>query len=99
MVYRLCQNIHPSRPPTTMIVTPTIRGRLGLRGDVVATIVGVPVGEGVIVGDGSGVFVAGPGVSVAVAGGVIASSNLSPGRMTDLLFNPFQDIKSIRGTS
>src|SRR5512133_710859 len=99
MIYRLCQNIHPSSPPTTMIVTPTIRPRLDLGGDVEATIVGVSVGEGVIVGDGSGVFVTGPGVSVAVAGGVIASSNFCPGRMTDVLFSPFQDIKSISGTS
>ena len=82
-----------------MIVTPTIRPRLDLRADVEATIVGVSVGEDVIVGEGRGVFVAGPGVSVAVAGGVIASSNLCPGRMTEVLLSPFHDIKSIRGTS
>jgi hypothetical protein len=82
-----------------MILTPNIRPRLDLRGDVVAITVGVSVGERVIVGEGRGVLVAGPGVNVAVAGGVTARTNFWPGRMTDVLFNPFQDIKSISGTS
>ena len=43
--------------------------------------------------------VAGAGVSVAVAGGVTRSSNFWPEKMIDVLFNPFQFIRSESGTS
>jgi hypothetical protein len=47
-------------------------------------------------GEGEGALMVGLGVGVAVdvAGGVTRSSNLCSGRMTELLFNPFQAIKS-----
>ena len=51
-------------------------------------------------GEGDGVtFVVGLGTSVAVAGGVTSRSNFCSGRMTEVLFNPFQAIRSARGTS
>ena len=47
---------------------------------------------------GEGVVVGGLGVSVAVAGGVTRSSNFCSGRMTEVLFSPFQAIRSASGT-
>ena len=59
----------------------------------------VPVGDGVRVGRGAGVNVAGLGVSVAVAGGATRRSNFCSGRMTEEAFSPVQDIRSARGIS
>jgi hypothetical protein len=96
----LRENLHQSNPPITIIVTPKTSPRPDLRegGDCVSAISGVPVGEGVREGLGVGVIVMGIGVSVAVAGGATSRINFCPGRMTEALFNPFQDIKSARGT-
>src|SRR5512143_3634688 len=97
--HRLRTKIHPSTPPITMIATPNTRPRLDLRAGVASTTVGVSVGDGVMVRVGEGVIDAGPGVNVAVAGGVTARSSFCPGRITDVLFTPFHDIKSISATS
>lgn len=62
----------------------------------------VGLGVSVLVGGmGVGVTVAvtvgGPGVGVTVAGGVTCKINFCPGLMMELLFSPFQTIKSYKG--
>jgi hypothetical protein len=74
----------------------TLKPDLDLRGESVAVTGGVPVGAGGVKdGEGEGVIVAGLGVDVAVAGGVTRRSNFWPGRMTEVLFSPFQVISSV----
>ena len=61
---------------------------------------GVAVGDEVMMDRlGDGVIVIGLGVSVAVAGGVTRRTNFCPGKMTEVLFSPFQAIKSASGIS
>ena len=94
------ENFHQSNPPIRIIVTPKIRLSPDLRGDSVAVTSGVPVGDsGLMDGAREGVTVMGLGVNVAVAGGVTRRTNFCPGKMTEVLFNPFQAIKSASGTS
>lgn len=99
--YLLRENLHHSNPPMPIAraITPKIRPKLDLRGDSVAATIGVPVGDGVMDGLGAGVIVAGPGVNVAVAGGVMRRSIFCSGRMTEVLFSPFQLIRSESETS
>ena len=97
------ENLHQSEPPIRRMITPNIRlspNPLG-NGDSVSVTGGVPVGDGVMDGLGEGVIVIGlwVAVSVAVAGGVTRSSNFCSGRMTEVLFSPFQAIRSASGTS
>lgn len=56
-------------------------------------------GSAVDDGLGDGVIVAGAGVNVCVGGGATRRSNFCSGRMTEVLFNPFHDIRSASGTS
>jgi hypothetical protein len=99
----LRENLHQSNPPIKIVVTPKIRLRPNLRvdGDRVAVTEGVPVGGGVMDGLGDDVSVVGLGVCVAVgvAGGATRRSNFCSGRMTEVLFIPFQAIRSTSGTS
>ena len=78
-----------------------MRPKPNRRGGSVAMTAGVSIGDGVRDGLGEGVIPAGLGVGVAVgvAGGVTRRSNFCSGRMTDVLFGPFQAIKSASGTS
>ena len=95
------ENLHQSDPPIRRMITPIIRLRpnpLG-DGDSVSMTGGIRVGDGVMDGLGEGVIVIGLCVAVAVAGGVTRSSNFCSGRMTEVLFSPFQAIKSASGTS
>ena len=91
------ENLHQSEPPITIMITTNIRPRptpLG-DGDSVAVEGGVPVrGGGVMDGLGKGVIVIGLGVGVGVAGGVTRRIIFCSGRMTEVLFSPFQDIRS-----
>ena len=94
------ENLHQSNPPITIIVTPKIRLRPNPLGDedCVAVASGVPVGGGwVRDGEGDGVVVAGLGVRVGVAGGVTSSRNFCSGRIMEVLFSAFQDIRSASG--
>ena len=75
-----------------------MRPRLDPRVDVLFAGSSVPVGWGGIKdGLGDGVIVAGLGVDVAVAGGATRRINFCSGRMTEILFSPFQAIKSASG--
>ena len=60
---------------------------------------GVPVGGGAADGVADGVIGSGIKVgvctAVAVGGGVTSSSNFCPGRMTELVSNPFQAIRFV----
>ena len=100
--YPLRENLHQSNPPISRMVTPKIRPMPDLRGVSVVVTGGVRVGGGgVMDGLGEGVIGIGLGVcvAVAVAGGVTSRSNFCSGRMTEVLFSPFQAIRSARGTS
>ena len=84
------------------MITTNITRRPDPRGDGnrVAVTAGVPVGGGeAMEGEGDGVAVGGFGVSVTVAGGVTRRSNFCSGRMMEVLFSPFQNIRSASGTS
>ena len=59
---------------------------------------GDAVGGGEVTeGEGDTVIVTGAGVYVAVTGGVTRRSNFCSGRMTEMLFSPFQAIRSANG--
>ena len=81
----------------TRVITTNVRpspNPLG-DGDSVAVASGASVCDGgVMDGLGKGVIVIGLGVSVGVTGGVTRRSNFCSGRMTEVLFSPFQDIRS-----
>ena len=80
----------------TIVVRPKMRLRPDPREGSVSGTAGVSVGSRVIEGLGEGETEIGLGVCVAVGvtGGVTRSSNFCPGWMTELLFNPFQAMKS-----
>ncbi len=61
--------------------------------------VGVPVGGGVMEGEGVGRIEVGLGVEVGVTGGATIRIIFCSGRMTEAAFNPFQAIKSASGIS
>src|SRR5687767_14484899 len=83
------------------MITLNIRLSPNLRGESVSVIGGVPVGDGVMDGLREGEIAIGLGVcvAVAVAGGVTRRSNFCSGRMTEVIFSPFQAIRSGSGTS
>ena len=94
------ENLHQSEPPIRRMIT-NIRLSPNPPGDgeSVSVTGAVTVGDGVMDGGGDGVVVGGLGVNVAVAGGVARRSNFCSGRMTEVLFSPFQAIRSASGTS
>lgn len=97
----LRETFHQSRPPAAITITPEKIMMLNLLpGDSVFVSEGVAVSDtGVTDGEGEGVVVAGAGVNVTVAGGVTSRSNFCSVRMMEVLFSPFQFIKSESGTA
>lgn len=96
----LWENLHQSNPPIPRTATTKISS-IPTPPEAFARATGcVAVGDGVKDGLGEGVTATSVEVgvcgAVAVAGGVTIRSNFCSGRMTEALFNPFQDIKSAR---
>ena len=80
------------------MLTPRNSPQLELREGSGVAIGAVSVGGAwVLDGDGEGMILVGLGVNVVVAGGVTSRTIFCPGRMTEVLFFPFQVIRSASG--